>query len=243
MLKKYFGGKIPVQGTAAAKDEELKKAAAELPAKLESLMDQLQFSNALAEIWKFIARANKYIDETMPWALAKKQEEERLRTVMYNLLESIRIISVLLLPFMPQTPARIWRQLGMAEQPEIQTWDSILSFGQLPANLQTVPGEVLFPRLELTGEGGAPVRQATKKDKPAQGKKNPAAGEKAVTEEGLISIDEFARLDLRVAEITARSISGADKLLKLQVDVGGRVRLCIAKHYRRRNWWGKELSL
>ena len=245
MLKKYFGGKIPVPGTAAAMDEELKKAAAELPAKLESLMDQLQFSNALAEIWKFIARANKYIDETMPWALAKKQEEERLRTVMYNLLESIRIISVLLLPFMPQTPARIWRQLGMAEQPEIQTWDSILSFGQLPANLQTVPGEVLFPRLELTGEGGAPVRQATKKDKPAQGKKNPAAGEKAVTEEGLISIDEFARLDLRVAEITAaEAVSGADKLLKLQVDVGGdrrQVVAGIAKHYRPEELVGKRI--
>ena len=207
-------------------------------------MDQLQFSNALAEIWKFIARANKYIDETMPWALAKKQEEERLRTVMYNLLESIRIISVLLLPFMPQTPARIWRQLGMAEQPEIQTWDSILSFGHCPPTCRQY-WRSFIPRLELTGEGGAPVRQATKKDKPAQGKKNPAAGEKAVTEEGLISIDEFARLDLRVAEITAaEAVSGADKLLKLQVDVGGdrrQVVAGIAKHYRPEELVGKRI--
>lgn len=166
MLNKYFAGKVPLPGKREALDLELSGMAAELPFVLEQLMDQLQFSNALAELWKFIGRTNKYIDETAPWALAKAGEQERLATVMYNLLESIRIVSVMLLPFMPRTPERIWQQLGIADATDIQSWESIRQFGGLPAGIQTMAAEVLFPRLELTEEGGAPVRQATKKDKP-----------------------------------------------------------------------------
>ncbi len=214
-----------------------------LPDVMEQLMDQLQFSNALTELWKFIGRANKYIDETAPWALAKAGREERLATVMYNLLESIRIVSVLLLPFMPRTPERIWQQLGIAGEADIQSWDSIRQFGGIPSGVQTVAAsEVLFPRLELTEEGGAPVRQATKKDKPLAVAKEALKVEEA---EGLISIEDFGRVDLRIVEITtAQKIEGADKLLKLTVSLGKEERQVvagIAKHYEPESLLGKSV--
>ena len=248
MLKKYFGGRIPERGETGAEDEELLQAALALPQRLEQFMDELQLSSALAELWKFIGRANKYIDETAPWALKKAGQESRLQTVMYNLLESIRVISVLLLPFMPQTPKRIWQQLGIAEHKELHTWESLQTFGRLPAGVLTQPGEVLFPRLELTGEGGAPVRQATKKDKP-QPAKQPQKTKEQKTKEtetsGLISIDEFARVDLRVAEIKeAEKVEGADRLLKLIVDLGEEQRQVvagIAQHYQPHELIGKRV--
>ena len=242
MLGKYFHGYAPTHAEEEPIDGELKNMAQALPAKLEQLMDQLQYSNALTELWKYIARANKYIDETAPWSLAKDGRQDRLGTVMYNLLESIRIVSVLLLPFMPRTPARIWQQLGISQMSELHTWQSVQEFGALPAGIKTAPGELLFPRLELTGEGGAPVRQATKKDKPVPLSKE--ANVMVATDEGLITIDDFARVDLRVAQITAaQKIEGADKLLQLKVDIGGEERQVvagIAKHYQPESLVGKR---
>ncbi|MDW7652228.1 MAG: methionine--tRNA ligase [Bacillota bacterium] len=241
MLKKYYDGKAPAPKDEADIDRQLKSAALALPRKMEELMDQLLFSNALSELWTFIGRANKYIDEVAPWALAKEEKHDRLATVMYNLLESIRIVSVLLLPFMPRTPQRVWRQLGIDDKMNIHTWESVQAFGGLPPGAETVPGEVLFPRMELTGEGGAPVRQATKRDKPAE-KPKEVQVEKT---EGLITIDEFARVDLRVAQITeAEKIEGADKLLKLRVNLGTEDRQVvagIAKHYQPEALAGKTV--
>lgn len=241
MVSKYFGGSVPQPAAVAGPDEELRAMAMELPAKMESMMDQLQFSNALTELWKYIGRANKYIDETAPWALAKEGNTARLSTVMYNLVESIRIVSILLLPFMPRTPERIWQQLGIAGQTELQTWESLASFGRTPAGVRTAPQEVLFPRLELSGEERIPVRQMTKKDKPAEKPRE----EKAVEWDGLISIDEFARVDLRVAEIThAEKIEGADKLLKIKVNLGDEERQVvagIAKYYAPEQLTGKRV--
>jgi len=243
MLHKYFAGRVPSPGKLDALDQELSSMALALPDVIEQLMDQLQFSNALAELWKFIGRANKYIDETAPWALAKAGRQERLAAVMYNLLESIRIISVLLLPFMPRTPERIWQQLGIAGEADIQSWESVRQFGGIRSGTQTVAGgEVLFPRLELTEEGGAPVRQATKKDKPLAAVKEAPMVEEAA---GLISIEDFARVDLRVVEITtAQKIEGADKLLKLTVSLGKEERQVvagIAKHYEPESLLGKSV--
>jgi methionyl-tRNA synthetase len=242
MLNKYYQGKVPAPSSSDAIDEELKTMAVGLPLTMEKLMDQLQFSNALSEMWKFIARANKYIDEVAPWSLAKEGRHDRLATVMYNLLESIRIISVLLLPFMPRTPERIWVQLGIAKETHTHTWESIQTFGAMPSGVQTAAGEVLFPRLELTEDGGGPVRQATKRDKPAAATKEVKAVEST---EGLITIDEFARMDLRVAEITAAvSIPGADKLLKITVSLGASERQVvagIAKHYTPEELPGKRV--
>ncbi|MCW3489097.1 methionine--tRNA ligase [Dethiobacter alkaliphilus] len=243
MLNKYYQGKVPTPSGDEAIDQELKSMALDLPQKMTERMDQLLFSNALSELWKFIARANKYIDETAPWTLAKEGNQERLATVMYNLLESIRIVSVLLLPFMPRTPERIWQQLGIAHEGKIHTWDSIQEFGALPAGAQTKAAEVLFPRLELTAEGGGPVRQATKKDKPVQAPKEDK--KKMAEKDGLITIDDFARVDLRIAEVkTAEKVEGADKLLKLTVSLGEQERQVvagIAQHYGPETLTGKQV--
>lgn len=242
MLNKFFNGVVPSPNNLEAIDEELRAMAEALPQTMEQLMDQLQFSNALAEVWKFIGRANKYIDETAPWALAKEGRQDRLATVMYNLLESIRIVSVLVSPFMPRTPQKIWEQLGISHKADVHTWDSVLRFGALPSGLQTSAGEVLFPRLELTEEGGGPVRQATKKDKPQPASKE---AQKVEQSEGLITIDEFARVDLRVAEIVAaQRVEGADKLLKLTVSLGEEERQVvagIAQHYPPETLPGKRV--
>ena len=242
MLEKYFAGRVPERKEQASPDGELLQAAAGLPHKLERLMDELQFSNALSEIWKFLARVNKYIDETAPLGPFQGGQYGRLQTVMYNLLESIRIISVLLLPFMPRTPQKIWKQLGMDDSPTLYTWESVLEFGRLPAGIQTRKGEVLFPRLELPSDGGAPRRQATKKDKPAPAKQK--KDEKQLGD-GIITIDEFSRMDLRVAEILeAEKIAGADRLLKLIVDIGGEKRQVvagIARHYTTQELPGKRV--
>jgi methionyl-tRNA synthetase len=246
MLQKYYDGNAPAAGTGEPLDEELKNMALDLPAKMEQLMDELLFSNALTELWKFIGRANKYIDEAAPWALAKAGRQDRLDAVMYNLLEGIRIVSVLLLPFMPQTPEKIWTQLGIIDLPELHTWESIQEFGKFPAGVATSAGAVLFPRLELVGEDRVPVRQATKKDKPKPEPvvKPKEAGTMADTE-GLISIDEFARIDLRVASIIeAERIEGADKLLQLKVSLGNEERQVvagIAKHYAPEALVGKHV--
>jgi methionyl-tRNA synthetase len=243
MLNKFFEGVVPKSGQSSPSDAQLIDTAMSLPVKMEELMDQLNFSGALNELWKFIGLSNKYIDEQAPWALAKAGNTDRLSTVMYNLVESVRIVSVLLQPYMPKTPVRIRQQLGIADLPELYTWESLSQFGQFPAGAKTTPGEVLFPRMEL-GEGGVPVRQATKKDNPPVVKQKPQTENKK-TDEGLIGIEEFARIDLRVARIlTAQPIPKADKLLLLQVDLGNDKRQVvagIALHYSPEELPGKQV--
>lgn len=245
MLNKFCGGVVPAPSANDPAGKALAESAAQLPARMEEYMDQLQFSAALTELWKFIGMANKYIDEQAPWTLAKQGESERLATVMYNLVESVRFVSVLLQPYMPKTPPRIWQQLGIADRPELHSWESLSSFGQYPSGTETRPGEVLFPRMEL-GEDGVPVRQATKKEaKPAQAKGEEKKGQEAKSDAGLVSIDEFAKIDLRVARIiAAEPVEGADKLLKLQVDLGSETRQVvagIARHYAPADLVGKNV--
>ncbi|NLC69420.1 MAG: methionine--tRNA ligase, partial [Clostridiaceae bacterium] len=125
MIEKYFGGSIRGEKVAAEIDEDLKAVLLGTSGKAEKLLDELQFSSALVEIWNAISRTNKYIDETMPWVLAKDESNKgRLAAVLYNLAESIRIVSVLIQPFMPETPEKIWRQLGLEENSPAVSWDS-----------------------------------------------------------------------------------------------------------------------
>ncbi len=232
MIEKFFDGHLPPPGKEESPDMDLKNMALKVPASMESLLDKLQFSNALAELWRFIARTNKYIDETRPWVLAKSEgEKERLGTVLYNLSESIRFIAILLSPFMPRTPEKIFDQYGLADTKEIQTWKSLSSFGHLTPGIKVKVASVLFPRLDLPSEEGA---SAAKKP-PARQKNNrkavvPCQGVLSKTDgDGLVSIEEFSKLDLRVAEIlTAEKIKGADKLLKLVLALGKEERQVVA---------------
>jgi len=153
MIEKYFGGVIPVPTDINdAFDNNLKELADSTQAKVEEFLDKLLFSNALTEIWKLVSRSNKYIDETMPWSLAKDEgQKDRLGTVLYNLAESLRTIAVLITPFMPNTPEHIYSQLGI-EKDALKNWDSIHSFGSLTPGLKVKKGDIVFPRIEAEKE-------------------------------------------------------------------------------------------
>ncbi len=153
MVEKYFKGTVEPPGIPEGPDGELIDLAEETPAAVEEWMDKLDLSNALSAIWRLVGRANKYVDETAPWALAKDPERrQRLATVMYNLAESLRFITVMAAPFMPKLPARVWAQLGLEGRPDLQTWGS-LSWGKLPAGTVLKRGEALFPRIDTTPRG------------------------------------------------------------------------------------------
>lgn len=148
MMNKYFDGQIPQPGSPTALDQDLIDLALAVPAEVEKLVDNVELANALVAIGRLVAKANKYIEETAPWTLAKDPEQkERLATVMYNLAESYRIITVLLTPFMPGFPARVWAQLGLADRSDLHTWES-LTWGLTPPGTVISRGQPLFPRIE-----------------------------------------------------------------------------------------------
>ncbi len=240
MAERYFGGVLPVPvDSNETSDAELISLALETPAAVEGFMDQLKTSDALTELWKLVRRSNKYIDENMPWALAKDPANEaRLGTVIYNLIESMRFIAVMLQPFMPRSPQLIWEQLGLKDSLALQSWESLTSWGQMKPGSTVERGEDLFPRLNLQAEiremqGGQPAD------------KEPDPETEAETDD-LISLDQFQQVDLRVAEVvTAERVPKSDKLLKIEVSLGGeekrQVVAGIAEHYEPEALIGKKV--
>ncbi len=152
MAEKYFGGKLPEAKQSAELDKELISLTTGLRARYEEQMERFQFQNALEEVFKVVQRANKYIDENAPWTLAKDMEANgpRLAHVLYNLLETVRVCTVLLTPFMPESCEKIFAQIGAG--PDAQTWDSAAQWGVLPAAVSVAKGENLFPRIDLNKE-------------------------------------------------------------------------------------------
>ncbi|MDI3478052.1 MAG: methionyl-tRNA synthetase [Thermoanaerobacterium sp.] len=232
MVEKYFNGVVPETQEKDDIDNELISIANDLPKVVESYMDKLQFSNALAEIWKLVGRANKYIDETMPWVLAKDENKKgRLKTVLYNLVESLRFVAILITPFMPNTPIKIYEQLGIGD--DLRTWDS-LKFGLLKSGTKVKRGENIFPRIDVEKELKEDEKESSKKVDVKE-------------ETNYIKIDDFAKIDLRVAEVLeAEKVEGTDKLLKLKLKVGDEVRQVVsglALHYKPEELVGKKLVL
>ena len=252
MVEKYFGGVIDCDLVAGEPDNELKALALETVKSVEGYFDTFQFSNALTDIWKFVSRANKYIDETTPWSLAKDEANRgRLAAVLYNLCESIRFISVFIEPFMPETANKIRQQLGIPDAPA--DWDSVSSFGRLEKGFHVNKGPVLFPRLDAEKEMAELLADEAK---PAENAAAPAetaaqkGGEKPVEAPenvAIIGIDDFAKVSLRVAEVTAcEKIEKSKKLLRLTLDVGGEKRQVvsgIAKWYAPDDLIGKKLVI
>ncbi|MGI6667973.1 MAG: methionine--tRNA ligase [Acetivibrionales bacterium] len=259
MIDRYFGGVLPDKRTGGEFDDDLKSVFGQLPGKVEELMDKFQFSAALTEIWKAISRANKYIDETMPWILAKSDENKpRLAAVLYNLAESLRIVSILIQPFMPETPGKILYQLGISDTGALE-WDNSKKWGIYPAGAKVNRGDVLFPRIDIEKEmkeleslTGLSANGRDAADKRAAGGTKPEGGKKTAADRGdvckdgvsgLITIDDFARLDLRVAKVLeAEKVEGSEKLLKLSLEVGSEKRQVvagIAKHYQPESLIGK----
>ncbi|MFO7296097.1 MAG: methionine--tRNA ligase [Clostridia bacterium] len=266
MVDRYFDGLIPQPAQLEDVDMELRQLAVSIPSRVEQLMDRFEFSNALAEIWKLIGRANKYIDETTPWVLAKDpSKRSRLGTVLYNLSECLRMISVLVSPFMTRTPGKICQQLGIRDE-SLTTWDSLAEFGKLPPGTRVQRGEVIFPRLDVEKELKEleEIQQRAKRASQSNSETHAAAKEEARAADGAvqqerqddcqqkqeanqISIDDFAKLDLRVARVvSAEAVEKSNKLLKLTLEVGGETRQVvsgIAKYYTPEQLVGKKVIL
>ncbi len=236
MVIKYFGGTIPAEREGGEFDDDLKALAAETAEAADEALDKLNFSIGLTEIWKFVSRTNKYIDETAPWALAKDESKRaRLAEVMYNLCESIRIISVLIAPFMPDTCTEIRRQLGLEGGFE---WEECKEFGK-NATYTVCKGDIIFPRIDLEKE--LAELEATHAE-PV----NPLKAE--IEGVAKIGIDDFAKVDLRVAKVVeCVPVKKAKKLLQLTLDDGtGSPRTVasgIAKWYKPEDIIGKSVIL
>ena len=243
MADKHFGGTLPADREAGDFDAELIAEAKGLVAKVDEFMDKTQINNALAEIFKVVSRANKYIDETAPWVLGKDESKKaRLATVLYNLLETIRIVSTLLSNFMPTTMPKVWEQIGAAES-DI-TYENAGKFGVLPADVTVHRGEIIFPRIDVNkeieelnkiiGSNAEPEEKADDGFEPA-----PIADE--------ITIDDFAKVDLRVALVKdCEKVKKSKKLLCLQLDdgFGGRqVVSGIAAWYKPEDLIGKKVVI
>ena len=216
MVEKYFGGSLPTERESAPVDDELINMATSLREKIAELMDETQLNNALAEIFKVISRANKYIDETTPWILGKDESKKaRLASVLYNLLEAIRISTTLLSCFMPTTMPKVWEQIGADK--ELITYENAGKFNVLPLDVTVHKGPALFPRIDADKE----IEELNELIK-----KQAEEAQKALQKpeiEGLaeIQFDDFAKVELRVAKIEqCEPIKKAKKLLKLQVNDG-----------------------
>ncbi len=231
MAEKYFGGTLPVQRRAEPADASLLSMATALRALVEAATDTLQMPAALTEIFKFISRTNKYIDETAPWLLAREPADRpRLAAVLYNLLESIRIAAVLLTPFLPHTTPRIFAQIG-AEDERLTCWESAGTFGLLPVGVTVKKGGVLFPRIDAEEELAAleALAEGSRKNAGDTLKARQTEAAKPVRtpsdeETGLLSqvnIAHFQQIELRVAKVvSAEPVPKSDKLLCLGLDDG-----------------------
>ena len=236
MADKYFGGTLPEERLAADPDGELIAMAEALKEPVSAYIDEAQLSKALEEIFKVVSRANKYIDETAPWILAKDESNKpRLATVIYNLLETIRICSALLSPFMPTVMPKIWEQIGADES--LVTYDSLGNFGVLPQNVTVKKGPVLFPRIDMEKE----IEELNALIAPKKTYKEDEDLDKA----NIITIDKFAEVKLRTGEITAcEKMPKAKKLLKMQIDDGREGRQIvsgIAAYYKPEELIGKKV--
>jgi len=248
MIEKYNESLIPKIGIEESIDEELKSLALSTYKKVDEYMETFNFSNALEEIWKLIRRTNKYVDETMPWILAKENKEDRLNTVLYNLAESLRIVSVLINPVMTKTSKDILAQLGIDEH---LTWEDASSWGKLKSGLKVNKKEIMFPRLDIEKEleklekANSDLIERRKELK----ERNRVEENKEVKEieekEDFITIDDFSKVKLKVAKvIDCTNHPKADKLLVLTLKIGDETRTVVSgikEYYKPEDLIGKKV--
>lgn len=250
MVGKYNDGLMPEVGISEEIDKSLIDLATETHKTVEEYMDKLDFSKGLEEIWKLIRRTNKYVDETMPWVLAREENENdksRLNTVLYNLSESLRIVSILIKPFMENTSREIRSQLGIEEE---AIWEDVKKWGLLKSGNKVVKGEIIFPRLDIEKElvklvdKNNELIESRKKAKEGAGKVEDKI-EEVKEEEELITIDDFDKVKLRLAKvIKCEDHPKADKLLVLTLDFGDEVRQVVSgikQSYKAEDLIGKKV--
>ena len=232
MVEKYFDGKLIEERESDPLDEELVGMAASLRDRYEKEMDHFGTQAAATEIFKVLSRANKYVDETAPWVLARDPEKKpRLATVLYNLLEALRICVVLLQPYMPETCVKAFDQIGAPEA--VRTWESAAEFGALPADVKVVKGDTLFPRIDMD-----------KELEELENLNNPAPEAEPVLPD--VTIDEFAKCDMRVVKVlSCEAVKKSKKLLKFSLDDGSgtprQILSGIAAFYKPEELVGKTL--
>ncbi|MFJ8248117.1 methionine--tRNA ligase [Peribacillus asahii] len=244
MINKYFDGEIPAYVDSKGEfQQSLLEMNRETVKKYEEAMESMEFSVALTSIWQLVSRTNKFIDETQPWVLAKEEEKrDELGSVMVHLAETLRRVAILLKPFLTQTPEKIFAQLNITDE-ILKTWDSLDAFGQIPAQTKVVKAEPIFPRLEMDEEvqyikeqmqGGAPKEESKEEPKEIE-----------IPEVDEITIDDFMKVELRVAQVLeVEPVKKADKLLKLQLDLGYERRQVvsgIAQYYKPEELVGKKV--
>ncbi len=230
-----FDQKIPAPGPVEGPDQELIDLAEATRCQYIELMDAYAFSTALETVWQLVRRANKYIDETAPWRLAQEGNRERLGAVLYNCLEMLRFAALFVEPVMPESAAEIRRQMGLDPDAE-RSFETLKQWGQLPVGASFGEVKPVFPRLKVTKK---PAADSTDQKASAQQKKSKQPLQ--------ITLDDFRKLDLRVGEVlSAESIEGTDKLLKLKVDIGSEQRQIvagIAQHYSPEELVGQKIIL
>ena len=242
MIEKYHGGKVHKTAVPEDLDKELITLAAETVENYKKAMDKMEINAAIKGVWTLISRTNKYIDETAPWLLAKDEAKAaRLEAVMYNLAEVLRIVSILIAPFVPHTSPKIYTQLGIAVPSQFLLVDAV--WGGLADGTVVQKGEPIYPRIEINEEG-VTVTAATKKTAaPVSAAKVVEQPKQEEKEE--IAIDDFAKIDLRVATIlTAERVPKTDKLMKLSVKIGDEERIIvsgIAQHYTEEQLVGRNV--
>ena len=256
MADKYFGGTLPTDQAEGPEDAALLEKLGGLRARYEADMEAYAFQNALADVFEVIDNANKYIDATAPWVLAKSEDTKpRLARVLYNLAETLRVCTVLLQPFMPDTCEKIFAQLGVDDS--LKTWDSAAAVGSMPANATLHKGENIFPRIdaakelaELEALEAAQKAAAQAANAPAEEPKaeNAAASAELIGDhEAEISFDDFCKVELRVAEVRAcERMKESKKLLHLTVFDGERERCIlsgIAKWFAPEDLIGKKIGI
>ncbi len=244
MINKYFDGVIPeYKGSEGGFEKSLVEAHQETKALYESHMDNMEFSVVLTNLWQLVSRNNKYIDETQPWVLAKEGKTDELATVMVHLAESLRRIAVLLKPFLTKTPDKIFQQLNVQEE-QLKTWASLDQFGVIPAGTKVEKGEPIFPRLDIAEEVEY-IKKEMQGPAAEEKKESQSAEKQEVPESEEITIDDFMKVDLRVAQVLqAEPVKKADKLLKLQLDLGYEQRQVvsgIAQYYKPEELVGKRV--
>ncbi|EZX15982.1 methionine--tRNA ligase [Mammaliicoccus sciuri] len=250
MVNKYFNGVLPkYKGKLHPLDEEMEQMALDTKDKFYSSMENMQFSVALAEVWKLISRTNKYIDETTPWVLAKDENErEMLENVMIHLVENIRFAAVLLRPFLTHAPYEIFRQLNL-EKGKLDTFESIEQYGAIDQDIKVIEKpEPIFPRLDVEQEvafikdsmqGGTTAESSEEETETAE--------EEVVPSKPEITIDQFDKVEIKAATVTgADYVKKSDKLLKIKVDLGNEKRQIvsgIAEFYKPEDIVGKKVAV
>ncbi len=241
MNEKYFDSVVPAPASPEQVDLDVQAVAGSVAKKLEEYMDAFKIPEALGEIWKLIDACNKYIDLTTPWTLAKEGKQDRLGSVIYTLTESLRMVAVFLTPFLPTTANKMFAQLGI-ENDALKSWESVQRFGALKPGTRTVRGDVLFPRIDVKAELELLAAQDAEKAKQTEVKaetpKTEPSKPEAPKAPDTITMDDFAKIDLRLAKVLeCEKLEGSDKLLKLKVKVGDEERTVVSGI---RKWYEPE---